>query len=66
MKDRDQGDLIGGLILTFLGSVFLLMNFGYLSWQLWGELWKFWPAILIVIGLGILAFKNKQEGLHGS
>ncbi len=48
---RSGGDLAGGLILVGLGVVFLLLNFGYLESF---DLGRWWPAILIVIGLGML------------
>jgi len=49
--------MIGGAILLFLGVVFLLMNFGILSY----ELWKLWPVILIVIGAGLLLKDEKKK-----
>lgn len=45
---------IGPAILIFLGAVFLLNNFSILPWDVWQSLWKFWPAILILIGVEIL------------
>lgn len=45
---------IWGIFLVFIGLVFLLQNFGFLSWAIWGALWRFWPALLIMAGLGIL------------
>ncbi len=45
---------IGGVILLFLGIVFLLQTLGILPWGVWGVLWRFWPVVLIIVGLGIL------------
>ncbi|MEW6033702.1 MAG: DUF5668 domain-containing protein [Chloroflexota bacterium] len=45
---------LGGLILIVLGILFLLNNLGVVSWGIWGILWRFWPVILILIGLNIL------------
>ncbi len=45
---------IWGIMLLFLGIVFLLQNFGLLSWAIWGTLWRFWPVLLIMTGLGIM------------
>ncbi|MFQ6071175.1 MAG: toast rack family protein [Methanosarcinales archaeon] len=53
------GNLIGALILIGIGLIFLLNNFGYLSWDIWNYLWKLWPLILIAIGLSLL-FKNSK------
>ena len=45
---------VWGVFLLFLGIVFLLQTTGILPWGLWGTLWRFWPSLLIAIGLGIL------------
>lgn len=45
---------VWGIFLLFLGIVFLLQTLDVLSWELWGTLWRFWPVLLIVIGLGFL------------
>ncbi|HEX73957.1 MAG TPA: hypothetical protein G4N93_02255 [Dehalococcoidia bacterium] len=43
-----------GIFLLFLGVVFLLQTLNVLPWGLWGTLWRFWPVLIIIIGLGIL------------
>lgn len=48
--------LIGGLVVLFLGVVFLLTNLGIIPY----DFGKYWPVILIIIGLGIL-FHDKDE-----
>jgi len=45
---------VGPAILIFLGTVFLLNNFGILPWDIWTSIWKFWPVILILIGIEFL------------
>ncbi len=45
---------VWGIFLLFLGIIFLLQTFNVLPWGLWGTLWRFWPVIIIVIGLSIL------------
>ena len=47
-----------GLILLIIGVVFLLKNLGYISEPTWSIIW---PAILIVIGLGVI-LKRKGQG----
>jgi hypothetical protein len=49
---------IGPAILISLGAVFLLNNFEILPWDIWLSLWKFWPVILILVGVEILMGKN--------
>jgi len=48
------GVSIWGIFLLFLGIVFLLQTLDVLRWGLWGTLWRFWPVLIIIIGLGIL------------
>lgn len=43
-----------GVLLVFLGIVFLLQNLGILPWGVWGRLWQFWPVVLVAIGLNLL------------
>jgi len=51
---RVLGVSIWGIFLLFLGIVFLLQTLSVLPWGLWGTLWRFWPVLIIIIGLGIL------------
>jgi len=50
---------ICGIILVFLGGVLLLQNFDVLPWGLWGMLWRFWPVLLVIIGLNIIIGRYK-------
>lgn len=40
-----------GLILIAVGIVFLGNNFGLIDWNVWGQLWRLWPLIIIFWGL---------------
>jgi len=51
---RVIGIPVWGIFLVFLGIVFLLQTLDVLHWGLWGILWRFWPVLIIVAGLGIL------------
>lgn len=46
---------MSGLILIALGIIFLLTNFGLVSWSIFGFLWHFWPVLLILAGLKMMA-----------
>ena len=59
---RHRGGL-GAVILIFLGIIFLLNNFGLLSWQVWGTIWRFWPLILVLIGLRIIMGHSRGSSL---
>jgi hypothetical protein len=56
---RKHGDgIFGGLLLVFLGTVFLLTNLGLVPSTVWNELWKFWPVLIILLGLRLLTGRN--------
>lgn len=42
---------MGGIVLILIGVLFLLDNFGI---DLWDNLWRFWPVILIAAGVAML------------
>ena len=50
MVFQRTGKLAGAIILIVLGALFMLENFGYLQ----EDVWKFWPLVLVVIGLVLL------------
>ncbi|OGY29602.1 MAG: hypothetical protein A3F35_02900 [Candidatus Woykebacteria bacterium RIFCSPHIGHO2_12_FULL_45_10] len=54
MRNRGNRSSLAPFILVFLGSIFLLNNFGVLPWSIWLSLWKFWPVLLILIGVELL------------
>ena len=41
-------------LVIIVGVVLLLQNLGLLSWGLWGYLWRFWPILIIIIGVNII------------
>ncbi len=47
-----------GIFLILLGTVFLLINFNYLSWGFWWNIGNLWPLILILTGIGLLLSKK--------
>ena len=51
---RAVGVPVWGIFLLFLGIVFLLQSLNILPWGLWATLWRFWPVLIIIIGLSIL------------
>lgn len=50
-KKKDDGT-IWGIILVALGVIFLLQSLYDI--EIFREIWKFWPVILIVWGLKVL------------
>jgi|GEM_PF-1374820 len=49
--------MISGVVLIIMGLLFLGINFGYVNPEVWPSLWRFWPAILIIFGIVMLARK---------
>ena len=53
-RHRGFGGWIFGLIILFVGVVFLLNNFGIVPGDVWHSIWQFWPVLLILLGIRIL------------
>jgi len=49
--NRDR--LNWGLVLLFIGIMWLLSNLGFISFY-WSSLWRFWPIFLIILGVNLL------------
>jgi len=56
-RSGERSAPVFGILLLFLGTVFLLQNFGILPWGLWGVLWRLWPILIISLGLRILLWR---------
>lgn len=59
VQDNEDAGMKGsfaGIVLIVLGSLFLAQNFGLLELK---PYWKFWPAILIVIGLWMMIGRRR-------
>ncbi len=53
-QQKERYAPVWGILLLFLGIIFLLQNLDVLPWGLWGTLWHFWPVLIIIIGASIL------------
>ncbi len=61
MANSKKESLFWGLIILILGMLFLLKNFG-LEINVWHMLGKYWPLILIYIGLkNIYLYAKKKQ-----
>ncbi|HZX76511.1 MULTISPECIES: LiaI-LiaF-like domain-containing protein [Lysobacter] len=49
-----KSNIVGALVLVVIGTLFLLNNLGFTDMSLGRLLMTWWPAILIVVGLGML------------
>jgi hypothetical protein len=59
MKDHGHisNALITGSFFIATGLLLVLNTLGYLSWDVWGELVKFWPIFIILAGIEVMAGK---------
>lgn len=53
-KRSRRGSLLFPLVVITLGVVLLLTNLGVVSTHIWGELVRFWPLLLIALGIDVL------------
>ncbi len=53
-------NLVGALVLIVIGVLFLLQNLGYCNFDFSQLLSKWWPLILIAVGVGML-FKRSAR-----
>jgi lia operon protein LiaF len=61
MANTKKESLFWGLIILVLGMLFLLKNFG-LEINVWHLLGKYWPLILVYIGVkNIYLYLNKDK-----
>jgi Domain of unknown function (DUF5668) len=63
-RPRRRGSVIGPLMLIFIGGVFLLQNAGIVAPTVWGNLWRLWPVVLVLVGIELL-FGSRAGWLVG-
>jgi hypothetical protein len=49
----------GALILIALGIILLLNNLNIVAWDVWDELWPWWPLVVIFTGFDMLSGENQ-------
>jgi hypothetical protein len=57
---------IGPLLLLTIGFILLFNNIGILPWGIWGSLWRYWPVILILSGIQILAMHSESGIMYAA
>ncbi|HEX7587428.1 MAG TPA: DUF5668 domain-containing protein [Anaerolineae bacterium] len=62
MEYHRRPSLIGPLILITLGVLFLLANFGMLPLSFWEIAARFWPLVLILVGLELVFGRRSAIG----
>lgn len=52
-ENRENG-FMAGILFIFAGAILLLNTTGYVGWDIWDVLARFWPVLLITGGLDML------------
>ena len=63
---RRQHSIVLPIILIILGILLLLSNLGYLPPGFWANAWRFWPVILILVGLEVLIGRRSAWAAAGT
>ena len=61
VNPRDQGNLIPAGLFLFFGILLLLDKLEIIDWNVWDTLADYWPVILILIGVAIIAKSMKKS-----
>ena len=59
-EKKDMIGSIGGIVLIVLGAVFLLNNLGIAKLPIRELAAKWWPAVLILVGVSLLTRRLKK------
>jgi hypothetical protein len=64
MEEQRQyhGGFVWPILLIGAGVLFLLNNLGMVDWSVWAALLRFWPVLLIAVGLDILVGRRFPVG----
>ena len=54
---RREG-LFTPVVLISLGTIILMINLGYLSWSIWGLVFRYWPVLIILAGVSIVFHRS--------
>lgn len=57
--NKKNNDITLGIILVFIGGLFLLNTLDIIGYNFWNLLFRYWPVVLIIIGINIL-FKGSR------
>lgn len=62
MKTRPG--FVGPLLILSIGFILLFNNMGSLPGEIWGSLWHYWPVLLILSGIQILARNAESDVMY--
>ena len=55
---------VGPLLLIAIGFILMLNKLGMLHWWSWGSLWPYWPVILVLWGIEIIARHSESSVVY--
>ncbi len=55
---------VGPLLLLVIGFILLFNELGLLQWGEWNSLWRYWPVLLILWGMEILARNTESDVMY--
>jgi len=61
-----QGGLVFPLVLVFFGLMFLLINLGVVDREIWSQIIRFWPVLLILSGIDTLLRRSSAGAAFGT
>ena len=61
-KKQKSVSILGPVILVALGTILLLNTLGTLDWDVWWDIVRLWPLLLIAIGLDLLIGRRSIWG----
>ncbi len=56
---KRRGPPLFALLLVVVGAVLLLQNLNIVRWDLWIEVWRFWPLILVGVGARLIIGRGR-------
>ena len=57
---KRRGPPFFALLLVAVGAVLLLQNLNIVRWDLWIEIWRFWPLILVGVGARLAIGRGRR------
>lgn len=61
-QKRRRTSIVLPSILILLGMLLLLSNLGVVNWSVWAAIARFWPLILIAVGLELILGRGSMSG----
>lgn len=63
---RSNRSLVFPLLLVFLGVMFLLTNLGIVEHRIWSDIFRYWPILLILMGIDALLRRSSMSAALGT